>query len=195
MFMDFFDDWVESQGEGDKNESYKEYENMGEEAYIYELPEEYADIFSQDDWEQHPSLPKDFFIGHTFMDIYSDIFFNNYLNSTLESMKQSGDIWVILDNYWSYHSLEPVKIASFIDRTYGSFRDATEDELADIIASVHEMGMKFALMLELNWDVMRGTWRGWDYQEQFWEKSAGYLEKKAEELSDPTEETIRFWNN
>ena len=162
--------------------------------YIYQLPSNYAAIFSQPEWEANPTLPSDFFTGNTFMDWYCDITIDELLDTTLDSMQQSGGDWVIFDNYWSYYSLEPPQIGPFPDRSSGGFRDATEEELAAMIEKTHSRNMKFALITELNWDVMRGEWQGWEQQQEFWEKSAKFLSQKADELDNPTEATNQFWD-
>ena len=114
---------------------------------VYRLPEEYEEAFAQPEWQQSPALNEDFFFGHTFMDFYSGFYHDNYVDSTLNSMQQSGVDWVVFDNYWSYHSLEPPVIGPFVNRDYFTFRDATAQEVAGMIQGAHERGMRFALMM------------------------------------------------
>jgi len=165
------------------------------EPFMYALPDEYQNILSQPEWAQTPGLQEGFFTGNTFMDWYSDITYERYLQSTLDSMQQSGGEWVIYDNYWSYYTIEPPVFGPFTDQQYGTFRDASGEEIAAMIQQTHFRSMKFALMVEVNWDVMRGEWQGWDYQQTFWEKSASLLAAKANELVNPTEETNQFWDD
>ena len=167
---------------------------VAEEKFAYVLPDEFKSEFSKPEFIQKPSLKSDFFIGHTFMDYYSTNYFNSFLGSTLDSMKESGN-WIVYDNYFSYYSIEPPKIGEFTQRFSGFFRDATESELKEMIEKAHEKGLKFALMLELNYDVMRGDWQGWEYQEAFWEKSAGRLDELGRELESNSPEINAYWDS
>ena len=166
-----------------------------EEPFVYVLPDEYADLFAQADWIQEPSLPEDFVTGNTFMDWYSDMTIERYVDSTLDSMQQTGGNWVIFDNYWSYHSIEPPVFGPFTDRNDNAFRDATEEEIGAMIQKAHDRGLKFALMLELNWDVMRGEWQGWEHALSWGEEYFAILERKVEELDNPTAGTNEFWDD
>lgn len=123
----------------------------------YKLPDEYQKIFAESDWEKSPKLSKDFKLGHTFMDYYSDLYYKNYTDSTLDSVKKSGVGWVAFDNYNTYSSLEPPKIGTFplasdSNRDTTAFREASEQELTLIIERAHSKGLKFFLMTEINYD-------------------------------------------
>ncbi|HXX59151.1 MAG TPA: hypothetical protein VEI27_00555 [Dehalococcoidales bacterium] len=163
-------------------------------SYNYVLPDEYKTIFAQSDWVQNPSLSSGFMTGNTVTDWFSDIAYNKYLDPTLDSMQKSGGGWVAFDNYWSYYSLQPTVIGPFKDRSNNTFRDATADEIGVMIQKTHARGMKFALMSELNWDVMRGPWQGWDYQQQFATRSSGLIEQMGRDLSNPTDAVNQFWD-
>lgn len=148
--------------------------------FVYVLPQEYMQIFSSSEWEQNPSLPSGFMIGHTFMDVYTTDLFQTYLEPTLDSMRASKGTWVVYDNYWSYQSLEPPIIVPFPE-TQG-FRNATSDEICKMVQETHARGMKFALMTELNFDIARGEWQGWDQNTDFWQQSQQLLAEKGDNL-------------
>jgi hypothetical protein len=147
------------------------------------LPTEYETAFAQPEWVQSPSLRFDFISGHTFMDFYSRETFEKYLDATLDSMCASGAEWAIYDNYWTYYSLEPPQIAPSDTRPYTSFRDATEDEIAAMVEGAHSRGMKFALMIELNYEGVMGDWQGFEYSQSVWGQSAAFLEDRCTELT------------
>ncbi|MBI2323447.1 MAG: hypothetical protein HYU87_00560 [Chloroflexi bacterium] len=133
-------------------------------------------------------------IGHEFMDFYSTAFYRQLLLPTLDAMRRTGGDWVIYDQYWSYHSLEPPKIAPYVERGDGWFRDASEDELAAMIQGAHDRGMRFALMLELNWDVMRGPWVSWEHNQAFWDASQAKLAELRRGLDRPTPGVNEYWD-
>jgi hypothetical protein len=148
---------------------------------IYQLPPDDAQVFSSPEWEQNPILPASFMLGNTLMDVYGNEQYQQYLNSTLDSMKNTGAGWVVFDNYWSYQSLEPPIVGPFPNR-FG-FRDATADEIQNMVDEAHARGLKFALMMELNWDVMAGPWVSWEESQKFWTESQQFLTEKAEDVN------------
>jgi len=150
----------------------------------YILPAEMEAVFSGEEWTQNPSLPSDFMLGHTFMDIYGNGQYPRYVSSTMDSMIQAGSGWVVFDNYWSYHSLEPPVIRPFPDRM--GFRDASAEEIKEMVTIAHEKGLKFALMMELNWDVMAGPWVSWEESQRFWTESQEFLHQKAMDIESNT---------
>ncbi len=156
---------------------------------VYVLPEEELQLFSGPEWEQDPTLPPGFLMGNTFMDVYGNEQFNHYLDTTIASMETTGADWVIYDNYWSYHSLDPPVIAPFPSR-FG-FRDATQDEVIVMAGKVHARGMKFALMMELNWDVLAGSWESWEKAQRVSTESQQFLEEKSMNV----EENADYWDN
>jgi len=159
--------------------------------HVYNLPSEYEYMLN---WSANTSLPTGFMSGNTFMDYYSDIIMEDYINSTLDSMLDTNAEWVAFDNFWSHYSLEPVIIGPFTERV-DYFRDATDNELGLLISQVHAKGKKFALMLSLNFDVMRGEWQSWEYQEEFNKNTIDFIQAKANELENPTNETNAFWDS
>ena len=156
--------------------------------FVYELPAADAQLFSGPEWDQNPALPANFMLGNTFMDVYGNEQYNQYLDTTLASMQDTGAGWVIFDNYWSYQSLEPPVVGPFPDR-FG-FRDATADEIQSIADKAHVRGMKFALMMELNWDVMAGPWVSWEESQKFWSQSQEFLADKANDV----EGNAAYWD-
>jgi len=160
------------------------------------LPLEYERAFAQSEWVQSPSLRPDFMSGHTFMDTYSREKFDRYLSPTLDSMRASGAAWVIYDNYWTYYSLDPPEISSFGTKPYAHFRDATEMEIAAMIDGAHSRGMRFALMIELNWDGLMGDWQGRDYAQSLWKDSVHFLESKCSAFcAQPSSASVaRYWD-
>lgn len=156
---------------------------------VYVLPPEELQIFSGPGWEQAPSLPPGFMMGNTFMDVYGNEQFNHYLDTTIASMETTGANWVIYGNFWSYHSLDPPIIAPFPDR-FG-FRDATAEEIEIMAEKVHQQGMKFALIMELNWDVLAGSWESWEKAQRVTRESQQFLEDK----SMNTEENTAYWDS
>lgn len=149
-------------------------------SYVYELPQEYNRIFSKPEWEQYPTLPSDFMLGHTFMDIYTTDLFRTYLEPTLDSMRDSRATWVVYNNYWSYKSFDPPIIAPYPE-TQG-FRNATSEEICMMVQETHVRGMKFALMTELTFDIARGEWQDWDHQSDFWQQSQQLLAEKGDNI-------------
>lgn len=164
--------------------------------FAQSLAPKYESMFAQSEWVQSPSLRLDFMRGHTFMDFFSREIFGNYLNSTLDSMRASGAGWVVYDNYWTYYSLEPPQIASFGTKPDNQFRDATEAEIAVMIEGAHTRGMRFALMIELNWDGMMGEWRDWEYAQALWGDSVEFLADKCSDLRawPVSPEAIDYWD-
>ena len=153
--------------------------------FVYELSPEDVQVFSGSEWEQEPTLPSDFMIGHTFMDIYTNGLFQAYLESTINSMQDSRATWVVYDNYWSYQSFEPPIIAPY-PKTEG-FRNAAPEEICKMVQETHARGMKFALMTELTFDIARGEWQGWDQNTDFWQQSQQLLAAKSDDLPANTE--------
>ena len=176
----------------------------------WQQPQEHIDMISGSDWR----IPEDRMkieTGHTLMDFYSTIMFKNRYKSTILSMKDNGAQWVVFDNYNSYHQLNPPVIGSFPYSGNYSFRDATSEEIGDMIKTAHSNGMKFALMTELNYDVAMdkyyetitgedSIWKnssvaeGWRKVNEFGDVSRGLLNEMAEGLENPSDEQTVFWN-
>ena len=157
--------------------------------YVYVLPSDYQQTFSDPGWGQKPVLSSDFMIGNTFMDVYGNKQFNQHLDSTIASMKDTGANWVIFDNYWTYTSLEPPVVEPFPNR-FG-FRDATADEIQTMVTKTHEDNMKFALMMELNWDAMANPSMSWDEYQKFWSDNQQFLAEKSENV----ETNAAYWDS
>lgn len=151
------------------------------------LPEydQVKETMTGSDWKNPEEIQQKIVTGHVFMDLFSDDYYNSHFDQTIASMKSNGAQWVIFDNYWSYSSLEPPKLSPLY---------ASEEQLSQMIQKTHAQGQKFALMIELNWDIMRGEWKGWEEQQKFWDESAGFLDQMGNQLVNPTAETNQFWD-
>lgn len=132
--------------------------------------------------------------GHTFMDIYNTRIFEKSLTPTIESIKQNNGSWVIYDNYNSYHQMNPPVIGPIPNSNPQTFRSASEKELQSMIQLVHDQGLKFALMTELNYDVAMGQFTTWDESQEFWDSSATFLTQMGENLDQATAEQNTYWD-
>lgn len=148
----------------------------------YALPADFQTIFNGPEWEQDPQVSPDFMLGHTFMDIYTTGLYKHSLSQTIQAMENTGADWVVYDNYWSYESLDPPTIRPF--PTTPGFRNASKEEICQMKAEAQQRNMKFALMLELNFDLAMGGWQGWDYAGDFWTASQKILEEKGEHIPE-----------
>lgn len=165
----------------------------------YKLPAEYKKIFAGPDYEQSSKLPTDFILGHTITDYFSDAI-APYVDSTMQSVKNSGVGWVVFDNYYTYTSLEPPIISPFPRVGYEKLpyhmREATDAELISMIKSAHAKGLKFFLSSELNLD---GLSKGANGVTPELIAEQGKYEKRLEELgaalSNPTPEVSQFWDD
>ncbi len=139
------------------------------------------------EWRADPGLGDDFMVGHTFMDVYTSTLLRETLDTTLQAMRANGASWVVYDNYWSYVSFDPPLISAF-PPTEG-FRNATREELCQMIDRAHELELKFALMLELNFDLAKGEFTTWEENLDFWQASQRLLDEKGQDIPANQE----FW--
>jgi len=159
----------------------------------WEQPQEYLDMIQGSDWKI-PDADIKIATGHTLMDIYNTFLFQNRFESSITSMKKNNAQWVVYDNYWSYHSINPPVIGPYVKLYTHSFRHAREEEIGMMIKSTHESDMKFALMIELNFDVAKGSFTNWEEERKFWTDSAAQLEEMGKALSSPTAEVNAYWD-
>jgi len=153
---------------------------------------DYEPIFAGAEWVQFPSLREGFLSGHTFADCFSVGLFEQYLLSTLESMRESGAAWAILDNQRIYYTVDPPVIGSFGRVCYQCFRDAREYEIATMIKQVHSLGMKFALMIELTVDSAAAEERGYAHYLQLYGEYAQVLARKCIDRDLPSGD--QYWD-
>jgi hypothetical protein len=101
----------------------------------------------------------DFVKGFVFMDAggndITDLKSGHMAADTLPSMKMDGGEWAVYDYYWSYLDYT---IPEIVDQsTYPQLGYPTQQDLADMTNTVHKQGMKFALILSLEWNALPGT--------------------------------------
>lgn len=155
----------------------------------YQLPEEFQLPLAGPEWRSEPGLGEDFMFGHTFMDVYTNTLFRESLDSTLQTMAVNGANWVVYDNYWSYASFDPPLISAFPPNE--GFRNATREELCQMIDRAHGLELKFALMLELNFDLAKGEFTTWEENLDFWQASQRLLDEKGQNVSA----NLEFWED
>lgn len=161
------------------------------------LTDEYKAVLAGPEYRQPAGVTKKVTSGHTFMDYYSNTMYRDFADTTLDAMKTDGASWVVFDNYWSYQAMDQPVIAPF-PATYrldgNSFHDANEAELADLIQKAHARGLKFALMLAVNWDLLKGPFTDAATGAKIQADARALLVQKGAELENPTAATNSYWD-
>jgi len=119
----------------------------------YELPMELEQDLSDPQWEPQ-AIYSDFISGHTLMDYVSTAYLKRYSDSTLDAIVDTGAGWVFYDQYATYYSMVPPEIDLIETAWEYGFRSLSNEEITELADSARDRGLKFGLILELNYDGM-----------------------------------------
>ena len=106
-------------------------------------------------WTNSDQVQKDNFMkGHAIMDAGGNIPIitrTGSIASTMDAMRADGAQWFAYDYYWAYSDTAAPLI---IDESTVDPSAADEETLAKMITMVHERGMHYLMLTELEWIVM-----------------------------------------
>jgi hypothetical protein len=161
----------------------------------YVLPVEFEQPLAAPEWQPETVRP-DFISGHTLMDFVSTVYLEKYTDSTLDAIDDTGAGWVFYDQYATYHSVTPPDLELIESQWENGFRSLSPTEMSELASSAGERGLKFGLMLELNYDGMLS-----DRNNPFSDSSLGqahaaeqYIGMQADLLDAGDPEADEFWD-
>lgn len=156
-------------------------------------------------WSSQTPIQKPGFMkGHTVMDAGNNIPIitrTGSIESTMDAMQADGSNWFAYDYYWAYKDTTAPFI---IDESTVDPYAMDPETLASMAGMVHERGMKFLLLTELEWIVMPeerelagetiDEWMA--YNGKKWSEGQTYATEMGEKLDqDPDDPEVQaYWD-
>jgi hypothetical protein len=153
---------------------------------------------------QEPILKPGFMKGHTVMDAGNNIPIitrTGSIESTIDAMQADGSNWFAYDYYWAY---EETTAPIIIDESTVDPYAMDQETLVEMANMVHERGMKFLLITELEWIVMPEerelageTIDEWmEYNGKKWSEGQAYATEMGEKLDqNPDDPEVQaYWD-
>jgi hypothetical protein len=153
-------------------------------------------------WTDSPVLQRSGFMkGHVIMDAGGFVAdpTDRKVSSTYDTMVKDGAEWFSYDYYWTYRNYTVPEIVDEAGYIKG-YPDAAG--IGKMVKAVHEKGMRFFLLTELEWNILPGeaeslSWDDWfRYLNEKWSKGGQFDRQMGERLTaDPADpEANAYWD-